>query len=85
MWQQIGYSLFLSVSHRKDIFSNAEYIQEGLQIEQASVLYNICELGSVVTGDWYIFHILSSDPQLLSTLSWPVVARETWSRYVWSD
>ena len=28
---------------RKDVYTNAEYIQEGLQIEQASVLYNICK------------------------------------------
>ena len=29
--------------YRKDAFTGAEYIQEGLQIEQASVLYNLCE------------------------------------------
>ena len=35
--------LILFSDYRKDIFTNAEYIQEGLQIEQASVLFNICE------------------------------------------
>ena len=29
--------------YRKDAFTGTEYIQEGLQIEQASVLYNLCE------------------------------------------
>ena len=32
-----------SPPYRKDVYTNAEYIQEGLQIEQASVLYNICK------------------------------------------
>ena len=30
--------------NRKDAYNGAEYIQEGLQIEQASVLYNIAAL-----------------------------------------
>lgn len=36
------------LSHRKDAFSGAEYIQEGLQIEQASILYNL--------GEWTLPH-----------------------------
>ncbi len=33
----------LSLSCRKDAFTDAQYGQEGLQIEQASILYNIGE------------------------------------------
>ena len=36
--------------YRKDAFTGAEYIQEGLQIEQASVLYNLCESTSLHVG-----------------------------------
>ena len=37
--------------YRKDAFTGAEYIQEGLQIEQASVLYNLCEWMSLHGGE----------------------------------
>ena len=30
-------------AYRKDAHTDAQYVQEGLQIEQASILYNICE------------------------------------------
>ena len=36
--------------YRKDAFTGTEYIQEGLQIEQASVLYNLCESTSLHGG-----------------------------------
>ena len=36
--------VYVHVPNRKDAYSGAEYIQEGFQIEQASVLYNIAAL-----------------------------------------
>ena len=41
---------FVCLCYRKDAFTGAEYIQEGLQIEQASVLYNLCESTSLHVG-----------------------------------
>ena len=40
----------MCLCYRKDAFTGTEYIQEGLQIEQASVLYNLCESTSLHGG-----------------------------------
>ena len=48
----------LSLHCRKDVYTNTEYIQEGLQIEQASVLYNICK------SVWWVWPCPQAQPKV---------------------